>query len=442
MRAVWLLVAKDLRLFVRDPVALLLAVLLPIALVTVFGTIMSNVGGGGGGMPRVDVAVLDLDDSEDSRAFVAAFSDADGIEVDIPREENRSREALRRAVHDGDVPFVVILPEGFSQGAELELLRDPGRTVSQQILFIGLVRALIDARGPDIAWDIQTRTFRAAGIPEEWMGRIEAFTRPFAAAVEAMFEEADAAGYLDDAEGPGDDGDGGGGDFDMTRFVTEALPINATDVAPEGRDKQITYQVAHAVSGMTVMMLMFSLVGYARTLIEEREQGSLRRLLVAPMAPSTILWSKLLGTIILGQGLVLILFAYSQVVFGLDVVSRWDTLVMIALFTSVAVAGFALLVASFCKTDKQADGLSTIIILVMSSLGGAWMPLQMMGDLVQTVARFTIPYWSIHAFQRTFWNDQHWTSPAILTDLAVLAALGVGLSLLATRVFRRRYLAG
>ncbi len=434
MRAILLLVGKDLRLFVRDPVALLLAVLLPVALVTTFGFIMSNMGGGSGGMPSVDVAVLDLDDSPDSRAFVAAFSAADGIDVDIPSPANASIEALTTAVHDGDTPFALIIPKGFDGGAELQLLRDPGRNISQQILFIGLVRALIEARGSDIAWDIQSRTMRAAGIPEEWMERVETFTRPFAGAIETLFEEAETQGLLANGDGEA------GGDFDMTRFVTQALPINATDIVPEGRDKQITYMVSHAVSGMTVMMLMFSLVGYARSLIEEREQGSLRRLLVTPIPPATILWSKLLGTVIVGVGLTLILFAYSGVIFGLDVWSRWDTLLIIAILTSIAVTGFALVIASFAKTDKQADGLSTIVILVMSSIGGAWMPLMMMPELVQTLARFTLPFWSIHAFQRTFWNDQHWTSPAILTDLGVLLAIGVGLSLLAVTIFRRRYL--
>ena len=53
-------------------------------------------------------------------------------------------------------------------------------------------------------------------------------------------------------------------------------------MVPEGRQEDISYMVSHAVSGMTVMMLMFSLMGFARSLLEERKDGTLRRLLCAP----------------------------------------------------------------------------------------------------------------------------------------------------------------
>lgn len=436
IRAALVMLAKDLRLFVRDRVALLLAVLLPIVLVAVFGTVMTNIGGqGGGGMPDVEIALLDLDGSEASADFVAALSAMDGIDRQAVADD-ATEESLREAIHDGDYPFAIVVPAGFDEGADLVLLRDPGRGLSQQLLMISVVRALFEARGQDLAWDLQHRALTAAGIPEEWMGRVQAFTLPFRLAMETMFAEAEDEGLLKPLDGAEEDDEPG---VDFNAMLVQMLPVDAVDVAPAGRDQQITYMVSHAVSGMTVMMLMFSLVGYARSLLEERDQGTLRRLLTAPVDPRAILVSKFLGAVFVGVVLTGILFVQAWLMFDLDVWARWDSVLAISIATAVSTTGFALLIATLARTDKQADGMSTIIILVMSALGGAWMPLMLMPSLLRQIAKFTLPYWSIDAFQATFWYGQHWTEPGVLRSMGVLMALGLVLSGLAALAFRRRY---
>lgn len=434
IRAALLMLAKDMRLFVRDRVALVLAVALPIVLVSVFGMIMSNMGGGGG-MPTVEASVLDLDHSEASARFVKALAQSDAVDLegwddDIPS----SREGMRQRVSDGGVAFVVVLPEGFGEGAEMELIRDPGRKLAQQLFTFSLLQALHEARGEEVFYDIQRRALREAGIPEEWMGRVDAFTLPFRLGMNALIGDADDAGLLDDDDGEDDES------FDMVSAMTSMMPMTTEDVLPEGRQKRISYHVAVAVSGMTVMMLMFSLVGYARSLLEERDQGTLNRLFLAPVDQRAVLASKFLGTFVVGLLLTGILFAWASFLFDLELFSRWDTLLVVSMATSAAVTGFALLIACLAKTDKQADGMSTIVILVMSAVGGAWVPLNMMPEIVRQFARGTITFWSMEGYQTSFYNNKHWTSAAIRTDIIVLAGVCIVFSLLASRIFRRRYL--
>ncbi len=453
LRTALYLLAKDLRLFVRDRVALMLAVLLPIVLVTVFGSIMSGMGGDdeGGGMPTVEVALLDLDDSEASREFVEALGSMDGISL-LVMHPDAPREELVSIVNDGERPFSIVLPPGFGEGDDLQLIRDPGRAMSQQLLTIALVRALFETRGEDVLWDLQRRGLEAAGIPPEWAERVESFTKPFRYAMERMFQEAGDQGLLK-GSGDSDSAASTGGEAvdqdgaqnvstapDFSKIVNAMLPVQFQDVVPSGRQENMTYMIAHAVSGMTVMMLMFSLVGFARTLLEERDDGTLRRLLCAPIAPSTILLGKFLGALVVGIGLTCVLFLHSWVMFDLDVLQYWDSVLVVSIMTAACTSGFALLIASVATSDKQADGLSTILILTMSALGGAWVPLMLMPSAIQTAARFTLPFWSIDAYQRIFWNGLHWTEPGILTNLGVLLGLTVALCAVAHALFRRRYL--
>jgi ABC-2 type transport system permease protein len=240
----------------------------------------------------------------------------------------------------------------------------------------------------------------------------------------------------------GTDGASDGGTPDLSTFLQDMLPVTRTEVAPEGRAAEINYQISHAVSGMTVMMLMFSIVSFARSLLEERTGGTLRRLLAAPIDPRALLLSKLLTSMILGMLLVSVLFTFAGLVFDIDMLSRWDTLLVLSLATTLACTAFALAIAAWARSDKQADGISTLLILVMAPIGGCWMPLMFMPPVVRAAARFTLPYWSVVGFQGSFWYGQHWTDPPMLASIGVLVGIGIAGLLFAQRMFRARYLAG
>ena len=228
----------------------------------------------------------------------------------------------------------------------------------------------------------------------------------------------------------------------MQSVMQDLLPVTRTEVAPEGRQQQISYQVSHAVSGMTVMMLMFSLVGCGRSLLTERDRGTLRRLLAAPIDSRAILLSKFISVFLIGMILIAVLFTFSALVFHLDVLGRLDTLLVLSAATALACTGFAIAIAAWAQTEKQADGISTLLILLMSSIGGCWIPLMLMPKAVQLVAHFTLPYWSLSGFQGAFWYDLHWTNPDMLRFIGVQLAIAVALSALAALLFRRRYRAG
>jgi ABC-type multidrug transport system permease subunit len=482
------LTRKDLKLYSRDRTGVALGFLMPLGLVAVFGAMMVR-GSGESAMPRVQVAYVDLDGTPASAALLAALQGSDTVRVVLPDEgETWTADDVREWVLDGDEPMALIVPAGFADGAELRLLQDPDREVERQLVDIALVQAIVEAQGPDAGWAMSRRMLIKAGVPVEWTDRVRGLTDGFRDGIEALFEEAAALGLLGDDDEPdggdgsadvvgaagaaageagaggtagadadgeadGDaDGDGDGdadaadgqedGGLDIGSVLTALLPVQREALRPEGRQARVTYQVSHAVSGMGVMMLMFSLVGFGRSLLEERDRGALRRLLAAPIDSRAILLSKFLGTFLIGLLLLAVLFGFAAVAFGLDLLSRLDTLVVVSLATAAACTSFAMLVAAWARTDKQADGVSTLAILLMASIGGCWMPLMYMPDLVQTLARFTLPFWSLSGYQGTFWYGKHWTAPDMLANLGVLLGIAVALTAAAVALFRRRYLAG
>ena len=452
--AAWLLARKDLRLYFRDRVGMALGFLLPLALVSIFGFIMGHTGGNNG-MPRVELAVADLEHSEASKKLVDALVAVESFDVTLPPDgQSWTRDDAVKRVHDGDEPMALVIPQGYAGGAEPELIVDPGREIEQQLVAIGMFQALFQVQGEEAGWAMSRRALMKAGLPEDWAGRVFAVTDGFRKSIEAMFREADVrpgeasvAKASPDATQPATDG-GSDGKTDskskmaVQTFLQDMLPVTRTEVRPEGRQQQLSYQVSQAVSGMTVMMLMFSLVGFGRSLLGERDRGTLRRLLASPIDARAILLSKFLGTFLIGMLLIAILFTFSALVFDLEVLGRLDTLLVLSTATALACTGFAMAIAAWAKTDKQADGISTLVILVMSAIGGCWIPLMLMPKAVQLVAHFTLPYWSLSGYQGAFWYGLRWTHPDMLLYVGVQLAVAVALGAVAAVLFRRRYRAG
>lgn len=231
--------------------------------------------------------------------------------------------------------------------------------------------------------------------------------------------------------------------FDMSSFLTAMVPVRAEDHAPPARPRQLSYMQAQSVSGVIVMMLMFGLMACGTMLIQEREKGTLARLLAAPVARDAVLLGKVLFTVLVGIFQLAVLFCCGELLFRLGTFRDPVTLVVLMLSTTAAVTGFGILIASWARTTKQAEGLSTLLILVMSCLGGAWFPLQLFAvpAVVEVVMRCTLVHWAMVGFQQMYWNQHAWTHPGTLLAIGVQWAFAAAAMLLARRFYLRRYVA-
>jgi ABC-2 type transport system permease protein len=94
-----------------------------------------------------------------------------------------------------------------------------------------------------------------------------------------------------------------------------------------------------------------------------------------------------------------------------------------------------MLLASMCHSRGQLGAVSTLLILMMSSLGGSMFPRFLMPESVQKAGLFTINAWAIDGFTKVFWRDLPVT--ALWPQVSVLLAVGIVLFALARRIARR-----
>jgi ABC-2 type transport system permease protein len=150
---------------------------------------------------------------------------------------------------------------------------------------------------------------------------------------------------------------------------------------------------------------------------------------------TSLLAGKLTYNTLLAFTQLTVMFLWAWAVFHLDFFSHIPGFVVMGLSTAVAVAAFGLLLASFCHTRAQLGALSTLLVLIMSSIGGSMFPRYLMPEAMQKAGLLTINAWAIDGFTKVFWRDQPVT--ALWPQVTVLLTVGIVLFVVARRVARR-----
>ena len=229
-------------------------------------------------------------------------------------------------------------------------------------------------------------------------------------------------------------------------MLTFAVPITLITmfalvfggVGSTSKDKM--FGLIHSVAGTAIMMLLFSVAAIGASLLDEKQEGMLKKLLCSPMHPNHILLGKMVYANIISVSQLIIMFIYAWLVFGLDIMHHIPALVLMIIATAYACSGFGVFLASFAKTRQQIQGFSTIIIMLMSAIGGSMIPIQVMPEFMQKFSVVSVNYWGIQGFYDIFWKLVPLTDITFLSRVFVLLCIGSLLNLIALMMFKRNIL--
>jgi ABC-2 type transport system permease protein len=108
--------------------------------------------------------------------------------------------------------------------------------------------------------------------------------------------------------------------------------------------------------------------------------------------------------------------------------------------TSLAAAGAMVMIMSLVGSQRQGDALTTIVIIVWSLLGGAFVPLDGMPSFLEPFSRTTPTYWAVKGFTTLIHDDGGLVD--ILPNIAILATVGLALLGAGSLVLRHRIIRG
>jgi ABC-type multidrug transport system permease subunit len=212
------------------------------------------------------------------------------------------------------------------------------------------------------------------------------------------------------------------------------LSIKWTSIVGEKNDTKLG--LIQAVAGTAILMLLFSVAGVGTSILEERENGTINRLLYSPLKGSTILYSKMLFAFFISILQLTAMFLFAWLILNMDMRVNIPGLILMIIATSFAVSSLGIFLAAVAKTRQQAQNLSTIIILVMSAIGGSMIPLFIMPSLLQKIALLSVNYWGIQGFYDIFWRAL--PLEEILPKILILMCIGVVMTLASIQLFKKR----
>ena len=187
----------------------------------------------------------------------------------------------------------------------------------------------------------------------------------------------------------------------------------------------------------TVMFIFFIVGVESSSLLQEREAGTLRRLLSAPLPRWTVIAGKMLayGLLVILQ--VVILFTIGYLLFNISLGSSPVALIAITLAVAFVAVSLGMLVAAFARTSKQADNIGMILAFVMAGIGGAfptWPPLFRSEGFIGVLSKFTPHAHALEGYYRVMAENAGLTQ--ILPQLGFLLLMGLVFFLIAVWRFK------
>ena len=350
MHAALTIAAKDLTERLRDRSAIVLAIVVPLGLAFIMNLTLGPITDQAF---STNVAVADADGGAVSEAFAGMLSEVE--EAGFITVSEAADEAAARAMIDADeVSTAYLVPEGFSaavgmnEDAEITVVANPDQAIGAQV---------------------------GRAMAEGFAGEVNAVRLSVATAL---------------ALGAGDPG------ALAAAAAAEPPPIVLASGQTEGRGFDFATFYA---TGIAVFFLFFTVQFGVLSIIDERETGTMPRLLVAPISKQSILVGKLAASFLMGVASTVVLWIATTLLMGADWGSSIGVLILI--FAGVAAAmGLTAAIATFTTTAEQAGAITAFIVVVFGVLGGVFFPVTRVSGAFVVVSRFAPHFWLMDGFQR------------------------------------------
>lgn len=386
---------KDLKIFLSDKRGMMLAFAVPIALITLFAFAFGGAGRSNDEPEPRELVIVDLDKSPESESLINSLDTLREFEV-----ATTTADTAESLVKKGNRAAVLFILEGMADS--LKNNAAPVFEVKYDA-----------AEAPEVAI-LEGALF---GRLNQFVGAMRPRQTPAVAEMSRHDSAMEALAQLVAKES-----------------AKRNIIMKQTSLVQE---KENSPGLVHAVAGTAIMMLLFSVTSMGTAMLDEKQEGTLKKLLFSPIPPSSILFGKMISVNIISIMQLTIMFVYGWTMFGLDIISHLPSMFVMIICTAFACSSFGVFLVSFAKSRAQAQGLSTLIILTMSALGGSMVPSFVMPAFMQKLGVITVNYWGVQGFYDIFWRDLPLTDSTFLMRVAVLIGIGTLLSLISVRLFKK-----
>ena len=377
MKKLFLIGIKDLKIIFRDRAALTFMLIAPFLLTIGMGFVTGRFSGGSTGLSDIPVVIVNLDKEQLGNALEDLFNSEDLAELIAPSQSSNPEEA-REKIESNEATAAIIIPKGFTQSiiptdasafnptyvqpavVQIEVYTNPTSPTSA-----GVVLAIVD----------------------EFMSRVEEGNASAMTSIEALM----MSGLVN----PQDiEKEANSLYQNIEQNETNAITLTKIN---QGADAVEFDLLAYFAPGMALMFLMYTVSYGGRSILAERAQGTLPRLMTSPTRTVQILGGKVLGIFLMGVAQIGILILASSIFFQV----KWgDTPGIIALVLAAVfgATGWGMLITSFSRTPAQVGSIGSAIMLIFGIMGGSFISLDQFPPFMRIISKITPNAWGLDGF--------------------------------------------
>lgn len=405
---------KELQVIIRDRAWLMVLFLMPMG----FGTMIvaANPWATSGEASAIHLEVGLVND--DAGGFGPEIAKSIGGIQELDIETFDARAEAERRVQQGEKAAAIVVPADFSQKIDaytptaIEVIVDPAQPESASIV-TGIMNQVVTevALWGEVQHGIRTvlnESGLLAGTSPEQQRAVEA----------------QSLGVI------------------MTRLNelrrNPAIAVVSEDLAGVETQGSGADFLAYILPAFTVMFVFFVVALAAGSLLTERESGTFRRLLAAPIPHWSIIAGKMLAYMLVVCVQVALLFSTAYFGFKMPLGTSPLALIVVTIAVALTAAALGMLVATIAKTSKQADNIGVLAALIMAGIGGAlpvtWPPLFRAEGFASTLSRLTPQAHAVEAYFSVMAENA--TLAQILPQVGILLAMAAVFFFVAARRFK------
>ncbi len=377
MRKSFLIGLKDLKLMFRDRAALVFMLLAPFLLTLGMGFVSGRFSGNSGGLSDIPVIIVNLDNEQLGDSLADVFSSEDLAELMEPSASS-DPEAARRLIDDDQAAAAVIIPEGFTRS----IIPAEGAVLDESFVQPAIVKIEVYANPSR-----PTSAGVVKAIVDEFMARVEEGRTAGMTSIAQLMQ----AGLVDPQNAESE-----------ARTLFETVDETESTAITLKRNTEGAQAVefdllAYFAPGMALMFLMYTVSYGGRSILAERSEGTLPRLLTSPTSLAQFLGGKVMGVFFTGAAQVGILIIATTILFGV----QWGDPLGIAVLILAAVfaaTGWGMLITAFARTPGQVASIGSAVMLIFAILGGSFINLNQMPPFFETISKITPNAWGMDGF--------------------------------------------
>ncbi|REC42727.1 MULTISPECIES: ABC transporter permease [Chryseobacterium] len=181
--------------------------------------------------------------------------------------------------------------------------------------------------------------------------------------------------------------------------------ISFKEITPKkGKTDIMPNSVQHNVPAWALFAIFFIVVPLSINLVKEKSLGTSVRARISPTPYFVHILGKTFTYLIICVIQFLLMVAVGIYLFPymdlpqFDVTGKMFPLIVVTIFAGLAAIGFGVLLGTVANTQEQSAPFGATSVVVLAAVGGIWVPVFLMPEFMQTIAKFSPMNWGLNAY--------------------------------------------